>query len=534
MGRAIAEDETEASDEFPVEWDNPADAKRTWAFDLAHTPDVVTPLGFDLYYGPFLRGFGLGVEARRVNCYVFMGRDTDGQPIAMPPVDLAWLRQAGERWRQEIIPEVVRHTEYYREADFDACSNQDLIGELDKLREVRVRQGELHTQAMFPWMMCMNHLADVHRELTGGDDVSAMRLVQGYGNKSVEAGKELWKLSKLAASIPSVHKLVLEVTRHNAAGVMSSLEADGAAAPFREAFASFLAAYGWRADLFELASRTWAEDPTIPLCQLRAYVELDGYDPEAELRRLAGEREEAIQRTLGALDADAKEQLRGVIDVAAELISIQEDHNFYIDQRLAYMPRRLVLAAGRRLVASGAIADPSDSFYLHAEELRSSLAGARDGVREVADRRRAEMAKWSTVTPPDFIGAPPDGDEAFIRRFQGTPRLQSDRPNELAGNSASAGVARGPARVLMSLAEVDRLGRGDVLVARTTMPAWTPLFAVAAAVVTESGGVLSHAAVVAREYGLPAVLSVRNATRLIRDGQLVEVDGDEGVVRMLS
>ena len=88
--------------------------------------------------------------------------------------------------------------------------------------------------------------------------------------------------------------------------------------------------------------------------------------------------------------------------------------------------------------------------------------------------------------------------------------------------------------MLLSLAEAERLQPGDVLVARTTMPAWTPLFAVASALVTEVGGMLSHAAVTAREYGLPAVLGVPDATKRIRDGQLVEVDGAEGLVRIIS
>jgi pyruvate,water dikinase len=135
------------------------------------------------------------------------------------------------------------------------------------------------------------------------------------------------------------------------------------------------------------------------------------------------------------------------------------------------------------------------------------------------------MERWSKVTPPESIGAPPAEDvttSTALREAKGT----------LSGTGASAGVARGPARVLMSLAEADRFRPGDVLVARTTMPAWTPLFAAACAVVTETGGVLGHAAVVAREYGIPAVLGVKDATALLRDGQLIEVDGSAGTVRV--
>jgi pyruvate,water dikinase len=144
------------------------------------------------------------------------------------------------------------------------------------------------------------------------------------------------------------------------------------------------------------------------------------------------------------------------------------------------------------------------------------------------------MERWSRITPPESIGAPPPDVEEPTNRYWGGGTLRSDRPGELKGHAASAGVARGVARVIPSLDQGPRLKRGDVLVTRTTMPPWTPLFAIAGAIVTETGGVLSHAAVTAREYRLPAVLSVQDATRLIRDGQAVEVDGSNGIVRILT
>ena len=104
----------------------------------------------------------------------------------------------------------------------------------------------------------------------------------------------------------------------------------------------------------------------------------------------------------------------------------------------------------------------------------------------------------------------------------------------LRGRAVSPGVVRGRARVVRTLAEADRLQPGEVLVAEGTQPPWTPLFTIARAVVTETGGILSHTAVVAREYGLPAVVGVENATTLLRDGQMLEVDGNRGTVMILS
>src|SRR5436190_24387674 len=111
---------------------------------------------------------------------------------------------------------------------------------------------------------------------------------------------------------------------------------------------------------------------------------------------------------------------------------------------------------------------------------------------------------------------------------------QGARRRVLRGNAGSPGRAHGPAKVMRSLAETSKLQPGDVLVAEPTAPPWTPLFATAAAIVTDTGGILSHCAVVAREYGIPAVVGTGNATRRIHDGQLIEVDGDAGIVRLLK
>jgi pyruvate,water dikinase len=353
--------------------------------------------------------------------------------------------------------------------------------------------------------------------------------VQGHGCRSVDAGRALWQLSRLAAAIAPVRERLSRVDAQNARDCMTALDGEPAARPFLEALASFLNDFGWRTDLFEMAQPTWAEDPAIPLCQMRGYLEMPDYNPDAEQQRQAAQRDEAIAEAMSGLAPEAAAKLSDAIDGARPVVSLQEDHNFYIDQRCAFSPRRLVLAAARRLVANGALAEANDVFYLHGAELLSALRGTTRDAQAIADRAKSEMARWSQIKPPAHIGAPPALDESAP-----PGGLQDHDAKELRGNGASAGVARGPARVLMSLTKADRLRPGDVLVARTTMPAWTPLFAAASAVVTETGGVLSHAAVVAREYGIPAVLNVTEATRRVRDGQLVEVDGSRGIVRIIS
>jgi phosphohistidine swiveling domain-containing protein len=520
--------ETSAAHAFPVTWDDPKDGQLCWRFDTEHTPDVITPLGYDLYFGPFLNGF-VWLRACLQNYYVYNWWQDSSFENAAKDFDIAQLAGAARHFWDKIVPEVEGYTQRYLRADFDELSDSDLAAEIEKLPALRRRMGRLHTLALFPHGLGMRHLIETYKELVAEDDLAAVRLVQGHGNRSIDAGRALWQLSRLAASITGVRDRLLRVNRASAGECMAALQREPEARPFLEALASFLDDFGWRTDLFEFATPAWAEDPQIPLCQLRSYLEMPDYDPVAEQERLVAEREEAIADTLARLPPEKSERLRVAIEAARHVVSLQEDHNFYIDQRCAFSPRRLVLAAARRLVSKGALAGANDVFYLRSHDLLSALAGGLSNTQSIADRTAAEMQRWSAITPPKTIGAPPSEEPAPV-----TSPLGDHGSQQHSGNGASAGIARGPARVLMSLAEADRLRPGDVLVARTTMPAWTPLFAAACAVVTETGGVLSHAAVVAREYGIPAVLNVVDATRVIRDGQLVEVDGTKGIIRIIS
>ncbi len=200
----------------------------------------------------------------------------------------------------------------------------------------------------------------------------------------------------------------------------------------------------------------------------------------------------------------------------------------------------MILEFGNRFAKAGIIDDPEDVFMLTIDELRDTADSMSGDHRTAVAERRAEMEKFGAIRPPDNIGTPPAApppDNPLMKafgRFGGVPPAPSDDPSVINGNPCSPGKATGTAKVVMSLAEADKLEPGDVMVAPATMPAWTPLFASIAAVVTDAGGVLSHAGIVAREYNIPAVLGTNRATSTIKDGQQVEVDGDAGVVRIIS
>jgi pyruvate,water dikinase len=184
------------------------------------------------------------------------------------------------------------------------------------------------------------------------------------------------------------------------------------------------------------------------------------------------------------------------------------------------------------MVARGALEQESGLSFLTLGELILWGFGLADPLRPRVAGRRSEHEANRRRTPPDFLGAEP-GPREWIDRHGGPAVALPAAAGEIRGIGASAGVVRGRVQVIKTLAEAERLRQGDVLVCVATGVGWTPLFGIAAALVTEVGGSLCHAAVVAREYGLPAVVGTHTATRVLTTGQLVEVDGRAGIVRLL-
>jgi phosphohistidine swiveling domain-containing protein len=200
--------------------------------------------------------------------------------------------------------------------------------------------------------------------------------------------------------------------------------------------------------------------------------------------------------------------------------------------------RRIFLEFGRRFVAAGVLESQPDIFYLTLDELRQTAAlRPQLAYRTLVSERRADLERFWAVDPPLVLGTPPPAPDAAGRAASkrgGTTADPSDQCGVLRGHAGSAGIARGPARVNCGTDAAAQVGAGEILVAATITPAWTPLFAAAAAVVTDSGGILSHCAIVAREYRIPAVVGTGSASTRIRDGQLLEVDGSAGIVRIVT
>ena len=255
---------------------------------------------------------------------------------------------------------------------------------------------------------------------------------------------------------------------------------------------------------------------------------------EARTRRL-----EAESRARAVLGSDAKglRQFERLLAVAQRYAEIREE---LVGEWTLPWPilRRAVVRLGTDLVARDAMNRPEDVWFLRRDEVVAALDGAFVlSAAEAADRRRT-WDRQRRLVPPLLLGTVPpmikglvESAEAAIR---GTAIPSSAAGAAIVGIPASGGRASGPVRLVHSVEEFDLVRAGDVLVAPMTAPAWTPLFDRVVAIVTDTGGVAAHASIVAREYGLPAVVGTGDATRRLRDGEIVEVDGSAGLVRRLD
>ena len=306
---------------------------------------------------------------------------------------------------------------------------------------------------------------------------------------------------------------------------------------FGRRFADHLAGFGHAIYDLDFAKAVPVDDPAPLLGTLQFFLSEAAPNPYARQASAAAARDTAtatmLQRRRGLRLALVWRLLR----VAQRFAPLREDA--LADVGLGWpVLRRMLRELGRRLVAAGALGEPDDSFWLTLDELREAAAALDAGQtvpdhRSLVAERRDTWEREHAVSPP--VALPPKEAARFLGiDFSRTlpARTEQDHGDTIKGVGASPGRVTGRARVLHGPSDFGQMQQGEILVARITTPAWTPLFALAAGVITDVGGPLSHGSIVAREYHIPAVLGTGVATERLHNGQQVTVDGDAGVVQI--
>jgi pyruvate,water dikinase len=536
-----------AEDEFPVEWDDPAEAELTWDREDAHFGEYELPLATDYIvegpsFGIRARSESLGAPFRGV-FKPFNGRiyvtlkplvPPDEAAAAVPAVlarRRAQARQLAAQWDAEYVPKVQADLAWMRALRPDALDAAAAAGIWGELWRRVNHIWTIHMIVTSGAYAIMDELAEVYEALTGRPGVEALSFVSGRAVTLQRQQRDFHSLLELLRRSPAVAGPVADGTARTREGIATVAEGTTVLA----AFDAFLQEHGDVGQLSnDLHAPAWADEPALLIGELaRSLAAEASDDPEGRVSRQLAEGQLAVERTRAILDARPEDRARfdEVLATARAAGPLTEEHNYWIDRHAQAVTRRAVLAFGACLVRDGRLATADDIFLFHHPQIRDALATGAD-LRDRAVERAVEARRHARLRPPLTIGAPRDPAAAtgHARLDLGYRLRQEDGP-VIRGVPASAGIGRGPARLIQHQEDFARFGRGDVLVCRSSNVSWVPLFRLAAAVVTDVGGSLSHAAVVAREFGVPAVVGTGVALTVLREGELLEVDGTAGVIR---
>jgi phosphohistidine swiveling domain-containing protein len=295
-------------------------------------------------------------------------------------------------------------------------------------------------------------------------------------------------------------------------------------------FASHLEQFGHIIFQMDFAESLPLDHPEPMLENIKMYLRGEGVNPHQRQQASQAKRIQTAQVVLERLKGIRRWAFKLALKAGQSMAEVREDA--LADIGLGYPVLRAMLRElGRRLVQVGIIEQADDIFWLEKEEIAAMVTAGGGSLAERVTGRKAAWLKFKAATPPSmlplkerYMGFKTDG---FLAQATG-----ENTGGTLKGVATSPGVVTAPARVLHGPEDFDQMLPGEVLVAGTTTPAWTPLFAMASAVVTDIGGPLSHGSIVAREYGIPAVMGTGVATRRIQSGQVITVDGDSGVVTL--
>jgi pyruvate,water dikinase len=529
----------------------------SWKLDAVHFPRPVTRYWVETHPEPFRRGFGdftrfYGMLIDSLDTAYPQGFSyTMMRPVSPEEVpsriaraeevfrNRLWREQLRE-WDDVVRPASIAAHREVQSVDPDALESDELAAYLTRCHEHHAAMIAQHMRftaaAMIPTGDFLAHVG----AWTGLPSSDLLGLLRGAAPVSAGASGELDRLVSAIAADDQARGLLEESDTDAALTLerLRGLEGDTGAA-----VNGYLDLVGWRLlDGFDISGPCALELPDVLLRAIRIAVAGRDAGTSNVEELIAGVREK--------VPAEHRDEFDELLGEARLTYRVRDERGVFSDIWASGLMRRAVLAAGRRLAAAGRISDPEHLIDASVPEMRALLAGAEEPTAEELAMRAEYRATHTAKDAPPFLGDPPSpppdpsGLPPAAARVMGAMGIamgemfgSSEEEHEehvLRGLAASRGVYEGPARRVAGPGEFDRITQGDVLVTESTSEAFNILLPLLGAIVTDSGGLLSHSAIVAREYGIPGVVGTREATDRIADGTRVRVDGDAGEVTVLG
>ncbi len=565
-------------DDFPIDWDSEEEKSLFWVYDDLHCPQPLSPMYFDiggwwLTCDHMFRRFGTPFAsdwlAKNVNGYLYTAAipaDPDVQVGAMeygstyvsrvPKDNPGYAGDIGnylnfvlptygenftEWWNDRLVPEMRRNFDYLEDRieRWEEISLAEWMTIFEDAIDIHDRHWKIHWMLNFAQLSATLNLQAVMEEVRGEADMVLLgRLQNSAKDRNWDSIEALWKMKEQIKADAELSEIF---TIDTPGAILEALDASEKGRAFvAEKLKPYQKEFGWHAvwsHEFIFPSRYEKAEPVIEV--IRSYIDSD-YDYLSAVQHLADDIKAASEEILAGLEGEAYDKMKAANDINLKMAPLTPDHHFYIDQGSNAHLRVVLICIGRHLVNMGALDDADDVIMLRYNELRAFVGDTEgyDAKSIIAERKRERQAAYA-VRPKDWIGTATESQLEFpYLSLWGFPdRLYMEQPeseDQVVGIAGSPGVYQGRAKVVMSVAEFDQVEKGDILVCQMTNPAWTTLFTRISALVTDAGGTVSHPAVLAREFGIPAVIGSSVATTKIKSGDLLRVNGSTGVVDILA
>jgi pyruvate,water dikinase len=564
---AVEEKKTDIIDQYlgdalhPIEWKDEADKRLHYWFDDLHQPQPVSPMYFDMggwwtTCGYMYRRFGAPIGkdwvAKKVDEYVLTAvvpRDAKDAADIAPYYSMVMPIYADKFlgwWKSRLLPEIIRNFEYLDSFDMENASLPEVMILLEDMIDILERHFNLHwVLNLAQFQSTMTFQGHFEQFIGKGHDGLIGRILISDEDRNWDSINELWKMKETVVASP----VLRAVFKKDAPEILAELGNSADGKELIKKIDAYKFEYGNKSMYtHEFLAETWRENPLPIVVALKGYVEND-YNYPKDVARLRENRAKAIAEMWALFPATGseadRETLRNSLDLALKMTPLTPDHHFYMDQGTFARGRLVLMAIGRKLAKAGVFNQADDVMYLTYDELRKLSANFKlFDAKTMVKERRAKREEAFKIQPRLWAGTIDHWslyEEPYKQGLWGWPGVylkQAERAalpkGSLRGLGVSQGVVEGVARLVTSPAQFDEVQKGEILVCIMTNPAWVVLFTKIGGLVTDSGGALSHPAVVSREFEIPAVVGTLEATQQIKTGDRVRVDGTNGTVEILG
>ncbi len=535
-----------------------------WLVDFVHFYPPMPP--YSLYYNGGLTQLGYSYAVDYISePYVraVLWRTVRGLGIVtmIPVEDEQEIKVRELRYRERMRPYIEDFNRQYsatkaaldrvytplKQVDFDSEDDFKLWERFEECFDVWYQHRRAKFSTIIPasdiWLMFINTC----HELLGIDDTSPLflRLFQGMDNAILDGDAEQMRLANRAAELGL--KDIFAGASVTASEAIPRLEARADGRAWLKEFNEFLSNYGWRLARFNsLDTASWIEDPTPALAGIANYLAAEVVGVREQRKKEAVEDRKRAEDEIMRMVPEARREEFGVLLKSAQTSHVCcDEHDFFIDFPSWALTRHIAISIGRRMVNHGVIDQPDDILYLVPEEVRQVFF-AHPNMRELVNKRRAVHRQYLSEPQPSPVYGSLSLEEALdyimsaresniqVMISGRAPKVRPELKADLYGVGVSVGVVEGLARVVMNEMELRQIRKGEILVAPNTFASWTWAFGVIGGVVVDHGALGSHTSIVSREYRIPAVVNAMEATRKVKTGQRIRVDGNEGVVYILD